>query len=73
MDKVTLNLFVAHNKLQEFEKICYAAKKDAFNDIEDFTMFYKVITVNCKTGEVRKYTHYGHITNNEPWHFQIMN
>ncbi len=72
MDAVTINLFLGCTKLQDNEDIVYAEKKGAYNNIDDWTMYYKVITINKENGEVRKYTHMGHVTNKEPWYFSIM-
>lgn len=73
MDKMTINLFLGCNKLVTDEVICHAMKKDVYNnEIDDYTTFYRVITVNTRTGEVKKYTHYGHITQGENWYVTNM-
>lgn len=73
MDKMTINLFLGCNKLVTDEIICHAAEKEIYNnEVDDYVKFYRVITVNTRTGEVKKYTHMGLIQPNESWYCQKM-
>lgn len=73
MDKMTIELFSASNKLVCDEKIVYASKKMIYSDeYDDYVPYYRVVTVNERTGDVRKYINMGIIVQGETWYSTLM-
>lgn len=73
MDKITLELFTSCNELCTDEKIVYAGQKNVYVDeIDEYESFYRVVTINERTGIVNKYIHQGVIRAKAPWFKQTL-
>jgi len=73
IDKITEQLFSSSNKLTCDEKIIYASKKQVYSEEWDgYETIYRVVTINERTGVVRKYLNSGIITQGEPWYSTTM-